>query len=184
MANTQLYEARISEEGILALRKLLGVSVSQLISPALEVYGHFISSPSFSISLGDNGYLVIENSWLETPKEYIDYWSISARYSDLPKDIKVEMVEGIENVMQFPVSSVHIQPASRIIKISIYEAKWSDSECEESVIYDQAVVFQQEEGKRFCIMANQSIADLLDFTNHEEEIKAIIGEIACRKEIE
>lgn len=183
MTNTKLYEARISEEGISALRKLLGVSIYQLFSPALEVHDRFITSPNFSLPLCGNEYLIMQNSWLETPKEYIDYWSISAHCSTLPKDIKVVMEEKGQ-VIVHPVSCIYLLPASRIVKISIYEAKWSDSECEESVVYDHAVVFHPENGIRFCIMANQSIADLLDFTNHAEAIELIVQGHTCRKEIE
>jgi hypothetical protein len=184
MLKMQLFEAKISQEGISALRKLLGVNVCRIFSPGLDVYDHLLSTPSLSIPVDGNGYVIVENSWMETPKEYIDYWQISVHSSQQPKDIKVATVEGIENVMQFPVSSINLQQASHIVRIYIYEAEWEDPECEESVLYDKGVVFEREDGSRFCIMANESIADLLEFTKDEEEIERLIQESRCRIKLE
>jgi hypothetical protein len=128
--------------------------------------------------------LILENSWLETPVEYIDYWQISVSFSETPKDIKSEPNEGGGQTLHFPVSNIILKrPASPIVKISVHEAVWSDAANKESIAYDHAIVFYRKDGKRFSFLAHESIADLLDCTEDANEIEAIIERHRCRLEI-
>ena len=89
MDQALLFEARIADEGIAALRGMIGLAPQQLFSPGVTVEDDFIYSPSFSIPADGQCWLIIENSWLETAKEYIDYYQISASSSPKPKDISI-----------------------------------------------------------------------------------------------
>jgi hypothetical protein len=70
------------------------------------------------------------------------------------------------------------------MKISIHEAGWSNTDCQESVSYDLAVILHREDGGRVCIKANESIADLLDLTRSEDEIEEVVNQNPCRKYLE
>ena len=89
MDQALLFEARIADEGIAALRGMIGLAPQQLFSPGVTVEDDFIYSPSFSIPADGQCWLIIENSWLETAKEYIDYYQISVSSSPKPKDISI-----------------------------------------------------------------------------------------------
>lgn len=143
MADSQLFEARITDEGISALRGMVGLSPQQVFSPGVEVEDEFISSPSYSIPMENQGWLIIENAWLGTPKEYIDYYRLSVYSAPKPKDINVGSEEHIGEVLNFPLSTISISAPSPIMKICIYEDSWSDPEREESVAYDRAIIFQR-----------------------------------------
>lgn len=184
MADTLLFEARITDEGISALRGVLGLSPQQVFSPGVEVEDEFVSSPSYSIPMENRGWLIIENAWLETPKDYIDYYRLSVHSSPKPKDISVGSKEHIGEVLNFPLSSISIGPPSPIVKIGIYEAGWSDPEGEESVAYDRALIFHRADGGRFAISTHDSIADLLDFTKVEQRVQEFIDSCRCRVSIE
>ena len=176
MTETRFFETRISEEGISALRRLLGITVSQIVSPGLDVDDPFTSSPSFSIPLGEKEYLIIENKWLETPNEYIDYYQITVHVSAKPKDIKVSAGGNLH----FPLSSISMRLPSPIVKIDVHEDSRSNPEGEESVAYDRAIIFYLADRIRFSISAHDSAADLLDFTKDEEKVREFVNGYPCR----
>jgi hypothetical protein len=188
MVNTQLFEERITKEGIKALRQIIGLSPPQIFSPGIDVDGEFISSPNYSIPLKSKrknfGWLNIKIEWLETPKECINYYRISLNLSDKPKDIKVISDEHFKEVLDFPLSSISTYSPSLILKITIHEETWQATECEESIAYDRAIIFHREDESRFSISASDTIADLLEFTKSEQRIKEIIENCRCRLTIE
>jgi hypothetical protein len=172
MIKSLLYEARLSEDTICALRSVLGETIYRIYSPTLEVYGKNITATSLSLHREGIGYVVLENIWLETPTEYIDYWQLSARISRKPKDIRHKTgKDGAGDTFYFPFSTVQLPyPSSSIEKIDVYENIWSHPENQESIAYDDALVFYLKEGNRFCISANQTIQDCLEYTEDENEI--------------
>jgi hypothetical protein len=184
MANNEVYEARISDEGLAALRVMIGRSPQQLFSPALDVEDDYVMSTSLSIPTGDEGWLIIENTWLETPKDYADYYQLSITLSPTPKDIAVGSAEHIGKVLNFPVSSISISPPSPIVKITIHEETWSHPECTESVVYDRAIIFWHADGRTFSISTHDSIADLLDFTKNPDHVQSFTDTCPCRVTIE
>jgi hypothetical protein len=184
MDQTQVYEARIADEGIAALRGMLGLAPQELFSPSLTVDDDFIYSLSFSIPKEGKGWLIIENSWLETPKDYIDYYQIGVSASSIPKDVSVGSAEHIGEVLKLPVSSISLGLASPIKRITIHQEVSSNSECVESAVYDRAIIFYRADGLIFSISAHDSIADLLDFTKTRDKVQEFIDNCECRMKIE
>jgi len=122
-----LFEAKLSDDSISALRFALGVPIFQVLSPALTIEGKFISSGNFSLHLDIQKYLILESMWFETPVEMIDYWQLSITFSETPKEIKLAPLEYGGFVIDYPVSTFIFQrPASPIVRVSVHEASWSD----------------------------------------------------------
>lgn len=186
MKKTLLFEENLSEESIAALRAILGETIYRIYSPTLEVFGKTIIATSLSLHREGIGYVILENAWLETPTEYIDYWQISARLSRTPKDIKTRIGKnGAGDTLYFPISTIQLPyPESAIKKIAVYENTWSHPENQESIAYDHSLVFYREDTKRFCISANPTNQDSLEFTEDENEINIIVKEYKCRTEID
>jgi hypothetical protein len=185
MTKPFLFEERLSEDSITALRSVLGETIYRIYSPTLEVYGKTIIATSLSLHHEGIGYVVLENAWLETPTEYIDYWQMSARLSKKPKDIKTRVGKnGAGDTLYFPISTIQLPyPASPIEKITVHESKWSHEENLESIAYDHALVFYLKEGNRFCISAYPTNQDSLEYTEDENEINLITKEHKLRFEI-
>jgi len=181
MTNGKLFEARLTDESISALRLALGIPIFQVLSSALTVEGKFISSGNFSLHLDIQKYLILESVWLETPVEMIDYWQFSITFSETPKEVKLAPLENGGYVIDYPASTVIFQrPASPIVEISVHEASWSDDSCKESVIFDYAVVFYREDGKRFSFNVDDSFANQLYCTENESDIDSIVENHKCR----
>lgn len=185
MTNPLLFEERLSEESITALQSILGETIYRIYSPTLEVYGKTVIATSLSLDHEGIGYVILENAWLETPTEYIDYWQLSAHLSRTPKDIKTDIGEnGAGDTLYFPISTINLpHPASPIEKITVYEDNWSHEGNLESISYDHALVFYLKEGNRFCISAYPTNQDSLEYTEDENEINLITKEHKLRFEI-
>jgi hypothetical protein len=184
MVNAQVFEARITDEGVAALRGMLGLAPQELFSPSLTVDDDFIYSPSFSVPKEGKGWLIIENSWLETPKDYIDYYQIGVSASSKPKDISVGSAEHIGEVLNPPVSSISLGLASPIKRITIHQEVASHSDSVESAVYDRAIIFHRADGLMFSISADDTIADLLGFTKMRDKVQEFIDNCECRMNIE
>jgi hypothetical protein len=185
MTKSLLFEERLSEETIAALRTILGETIYRIYSPTLEIYGKTVIATSLSLHHEGVGYVILENSWLETPTEYIDYWQLSARLSRTPKDIKTRIGKnGSGDTLYFPISTIQLpNPSSPIEKIMVYEDSWSHEENLESMAYDHALVFYLNEGNRFCISSYPTSQDSLEYTEDENEINLITKEHKFRFEI-
>ena len=185
MTETLLYEARLSEESISALCSILGETIYRIYSPNLEVWGKNIIAPSLSLHREGIGYIVLENTWSETPTEYIDYWQMSARISESPKDIKFRKGKnGAGDTFYHPFCTIQLPyPASPIERITVHEENWSHEENLESISYDHALIFHLQRGNRFCISANPTNQDSLEYTEDENEINLIAEKHQLRLEI-
>jgi hypothetical protein len=169
---------------ILLSQATIGLAPQEIFSPGVTVDDDFIWSPSFSIPIEGKGWLVLENSWLETPNDFVDYYQISVSSSRKPKDITVGSAEHIGEALNFPVSSISLGLASPIKRITIHQEAWSNSECVESVVYDRAIIFHRADGLMFSISAHDSIADLLDFTKTRDKVQEFVDNCKCRLTIE
>ena len=185
MTKNLLYEARLSEESITALRSILGETIYRIYSPTLELYGKTVIATSLSLDHEGVGYIILENAWLETPTEYIDYWQITASLSRTPKDIKTDVGKnGAGDTLYFPISKINLPyPSSPIKKIDIYESGWLHPENLESVAFDHSLVFCREDETQFSISAYETNQDSLEYTEDKEEINLITKEHKFRFEI-
>ncbi len=156
MARTSIYEARLSEETICSLRSILGETIYRIYSPTFEIYGKTVVATSLSLHREGIGYVIIENEWMETLTEYIDYWQLSAHLSRTPRDIKTRIGKnGAGDTLYFPISTITLPfPASPIEKIAVHEKTWSHEENQESIAYDTALVFYRNETVKFFSTKN------------------------------
>lgn len=186
--SNNLFQARFSEQSVVSLQQLLGLSVYRIESPSLEVRGNTITAFSFSLEAEGKGYLAIECERLETPIDFIDYWELSAEFLENPKYIESETRADGLKYFTSQVSSIELtewtEIVSPIIEIKVYEQEdWFIDNKNEIIAYDCAILFVCENKKRFCIAVSANIPGALDFTQRDLAIDLILKECTLRLEI-
>jgi hypothetical protein len=134
---------------------MIGNSFHSIYAPCLQVAGGHLTAPSLSIPVFDritgnwsNRYVIIQCNWSETPLTLTDYWQMFVSCEDKPDRIDVDST----GATVAPCMIKHFQ-ATPVSKIEVYEFEWSPGldQVRETVRYDQAIRFEQESGKAFCI---------------------------------
>lgn len=173
------YSAQISEDGLLILQGLIGRQLSRVLAPCLQVTLAHFTAPSFAIHISDefagkwtHKYVNISCDWSETPLTLTDYWRILIFCEDKPAGIDVDSTGAI-----VAPCTIYFYKAMPIKKIEVYEFGWSAGQGAdaETVKYDQAIRFESEEGKAFCI-ATQLDGPGIATEVHISEDATTIGE--------
>jgi len=160
------------------LGTLLGHPVLELLSPSLEVCRFWCAAPSFSIRIGE-AYVVIESDWHDTRDEALDYHVLAVSRESRPKDIPTSINKRERAIISLPFSSVQIgAPPSPVHSIAVLERKVAGSH--ECVRYDAGLLFSLEDGRRFLLIARESIAGGLQCTTMEREIEEFLAEVKVR----
>jgi hypothetical protein len=150
-----LYEAHITVESLSVLQAMLGNRFHHIYAPCLQVAGAHQAAPSFSIPIFDkitgnwsHQYVVIRCSWAETPLCFSDYWQLVVSIEDRPNGIDVDP----QGALIAPCTIRYFQ-AAPVSKIEIFEFRISEGSRQEkeTVRFDRAIRFLQENGRAFCI---------------------------------
>ena len=173
------YSAQISEAGLQVLRSMIGNRFHSIYAPCLQVASAHLTAPSFSILVFDkitrnwsNQYVVIRSNRYESPVTLTDYWQMLVSCEDKPDQIDVDSTGAV-----VAPCTIKYYQATPVTKIEIYEFEWSDelNQVRETVRYDQAIRFEQESGKAFCI-ACQLNGPGIATEVHISEDEATIGQ--------
>ena len=177
----KLYQEKIDEESESALEELSKSNIQFLYSPAADInFGSsVITVQSISIPLGKQKFLVIDNDWSDTPKEWHDYYFLQARIMDRPKDIAVKETEnrdGWTYVMDH--LSFHIGKQKKVTSVEILEDFYEGEE--EGVRYDAGIVITLEDSTQVAIVREESITGFLQIATLPGENTELIGELRVR----
>lgn len=164
------FECKLDEHSIQYLREILGIRIISIFSPWLNVRSDNIESSSFSISLKGKtgGWLNVANKRHETPEEN-DYYELSISKEKAPKGIKLLK----DGALLSPVSQITYNHTPKITKIEVYSKieTWNG----ETLSYDYALVFFDNETTVFIIYVEETIGETLgyqDDKNGIEEVKS------------
>lgn len=173
------YKAHLPDSQLEILRCLLGKIIFDIWSPALELHRQIISADNLSLALkGKSDFINVRNEWLET-NEGEHYWRLSFEQSDKPEGLSYER-HGRTGFLAFDfrASCIRLNKMSPIENVKVFEA--NEKNDDETISYDQAVLFRQQNGEQFCITAQQSIADRLDFSQNETDIELLLQDCSLR----
>ena len=185
------YRAQISDADVSVLRSMIGNRFYTVYAPCLQVAGAHLTAPSFSIPVFDkitgnwsHRYVVIRCEWSETPVALSDYWQMYVSCESDPHGIEVNSTGAIVA----PCTIKYFQ-ATPISKIEIYEFRWSAGlkNGQETVVYDQAIRFEQENGKAFCIacqLDGPGVATEVHISEDEETIRQFLEGAHLRMRVE
>lgn len=86
----KLFAQQMNGQAEKSLAAALGKNIGFLFPEVnISTNSEGFTTSSVSISLDHKSYLIIDNDWVDTPDEAIDYYLLDASLSDIPKDIKV-----------------------------------------------------------------------------------------------
>lgn len=175
------FEVKIDDESELALRDLCDSDVQHLFSPSADVcFGSsIITVQNISVQLGRKRFLVIDNDWADTPKEAHDYYFLSARIVDRPKDVRVKRYENGKAWSYFMDHlSFNIGKQKKVLSVEILEDHYSGEE--ESVRYDAGIVITLEDDTKIAIVREESITGFLQISTIPQENSELIGHLQTR----
>jgi hypothetical protein len=173
------YSHTLSTASLKALRTILGRSVYQIFTRNLEVSCDMVLASNYSISLHGGPYCVVENDWADMPRVAIDYYSLEASIRDWPKGVgRVRDGSKSPDALAHPSHVLLRTPAAAVTAISVLEHR--EAADDESVHYDQAIVFTRSDGYRFAFSAHSSILAFLEFTDKPERIDRLLSEFRER----
>jgi hypothetical protein len=174
----------LSDESVSALRKLLGITVHTIFAPKLDAAGAHLAAWKLSILIKKDYFVNFSCKWSETPRYLNDSWLIKVAESSNP--IGIQQDDSGALIAPCTISMCKAQP---IIKIQIYDYCYApeDEGPDESVQYDQAILFHCAEERAFCIsclLSGPGIAEDLHFSEDAGVIQEMIDGSTVRLVLE
>ena len=164
--------AKIDRESETALKALVNNSTGLLFSPHADIhYGSsVIAVKHVSIPLDDDRFVVIECDWDETPEGY-DYYHLSARLADSPKDIENQR-------RAWKYLSLCFGAFQTAAAVEVLEAHFVFAE--EAVRFDAGIRITLQDGIQIAIVCQESIAGLLEFAAMPEDNESLTDDLQTR----
>ena len=165
-------EAKIDRDSEAALKALLNSPTQTLLAPHADMnYGSsIIAVKHLSIALSEDRFVALECDWEETAEGY-DYYHLSARLMDSPKDI--ENQRRVWNCLSFSLGA-----SQAVAAVEVLEAH--NVFAEEAARYDAGIRIIQEDGAQFAVVCQQSIAGLLEFAALPEDGEWLTSDLETR----
>jgi hypothetical protein len=170
----------LSTNSISALRKLLGKTIYTLWAPNLDAAGAHLASWTLSMLLDQNSFMNFSCEWDETPKFLNDSWLITVGEDSSPLNIARDDTGAFLGVCNIRMYSA--TPIKRI-DIFAYTNSGDNEGPEETVNYDQAILFTCEGERAFCIgcmLSAPGVATYLQFSEDQTVIQTIVEHSAIR----
>ena len=177
-------EQFLSPGSVAGLRRLIGREIYTIFAPNLDAAGSHLAAWTLSMLLEKDRFLNFSCEWSETPYFLNDSWQITVAEGQSPLNIAKN-----ESGALISPCTINLYGAKPITKIEIFSRSniSANEGIEETVNYDQAIVFQCEEGRAFCIgclLNGPGIATYLHFSENREVIAAIVAESSVRLVVE
>jgi hypothetical protein len=170
----------LSTDSISALRKLLGKTIHTLWAPNLDAAGTHLASWTLSMLLGQNSFMNFSCEWHEMPHFLNDSWQMTVNEDSGPLNIVREDTGAFLGVCT--INMYFAKPISRI-DVFTYTNSADKEGPEETVNYDQAVLFTCEGDRTFCIgcmLNGPGIATYLHFSEDQSVIQTIVEHSTVR----
>ncbi|MBT2867787.1 hypothetical protein JQK19_11095 [Chromobacterium violaceum] len=170
----QNYQQHLSQESLDALSTLLDSKIQSVISHFCDIDAgsSILTVTSLSIPIGKAKFIIIDNDWADTPKNYINYYFLSIRIAANPSNIhyEPEPAPGGANYKADHLS-LHLGAQAQVKRIDVLSA--SEVGPEESVDYDAGLLITREDGLRLAIVRQESISGFLQIAHTETEITTL-----------
>ena len=177
----QDYQQHLSQESLDALSALLDSKIQSVLSHDCDIDAgsSILTVVSLSIPIGKARFVIIENDWADTPKNYIDYYFLSARTAPDPLNIHYEPEPGPGGSnYKADHLSLHLGAQAQVTRVDVLSATEVGSE--ESAYYDAGLVITREDGLRLAIVRQESISGFLHIAHAEPDIAALTTGLKVR----
>jgi hypothetical protein len=178
------FNQHLDKASLDALNALLGSKIQSILSPDCDVdFGSaVITVSSISIPLGPERFFVLNNDWTDTPKEYIDYFFLSAHVATEPQGTFYNPKPGPGGFNYKPDHlSLHLGPSASVIRVDILSA--TQKGASESVSYDAGLLIERCDGRKIAIVRLQSITGYLQIAHTSQDIAQAIAGLAVRSSV-
>jgi hypothetical protein len=174
----------LSDQSVSVLRKLLGIKVYTIFAPNLDAAGAHLAASKLSMLIKKDHFVNFSCEWSETPRYLNDSWLIEVAESSNP--IGIQQDDSGALIAPCTIKMYRAQP---IIEIQIYNYCYVPEKegPEESVQYDQAILFRCAEERAFCIgclLNGPGIANDLHFSEDAGAIQEMIDSSTVRLVLE
>ena len=123
--------------------------------------------------ISKNNFVNFSCEWAETPRYLNDSWLITVSESSDPIEIDKD-----ESGALVGASTIKMYFAKPIRQIEIFSSYREDDDPQESVHYDQAILFHCEEERNFCIacmLNGPGVATYLHFSEDNAVIQEMLN---------
>ncbi len=177
----KVFQEQNTEEKLQELVGIIGRTIQQLFLPEISIDVPQKSIKFFSCSIPiEENYLIIQNDWNDTPKEYLDYYNLKILLSATSKDLKIEKY-GDTEAFSYPTSTISLGAASPISKIEIYQ--YEENGDDESVLYDRAIIISRDDSLQILFTVDDNIAGQVEFSSNDKLISEVREDLRCRAQI-
>jgi len=174
----------LTDESVAALRRLLGRVIHTIYTPNLDAAGAHLAAWTLSMLLDKDSFMNFSCEWFETPHFLNDSWQITVAEARSP--LKITVNESGALIAPCTISMYKAKPISKIEIFAFTNA--ADNEgIEETVNYDQAILFTCDGARPFCIgcmLNGPGIATYLRFSEYPEVIQEIVDGSTVRLVLE
>jgi len=170
----------LTDESISVLQRLVGLGVHRLYAPKPDVAGAHLAAWTLSMLSGQGDFVNFSCEWSETPHFMNDSWQITVAEASIP--LKIATDEKGALLGPCTISMYHAKPIRKIEVFSYTNVSDNDG-AEETVNYDQAILFTCEGDRVFCIgcmLEGPGIATFLHFSEDPAVIQTIVEGSAIR----
>ena len=170
--NIKTTRARIDHESEAALKALLNSTIGTLLSQHAEMRhgSSIIAVKHVSIPLSEDRFVVIECEWDETAAGY-DYYRLSARLTDQPKDIE-------HRGRAWRHFSFSLGASQTVAAVEVLEEQLLIEE--QALHFDAGVRITLQDGMQITIARQESIAGLLEFAALPEDNAWLTSDLQTR----
>ncbi|HEU4951987.1 MAG TPA: hypothetical protein VFT46_08530 [Holophagaceae bacterium] len=175
------YRQHLSEESLEALSVLSESKIQSVLSHScdIEAGSSILTVVSLSIPIGKRKFLIIENDWADTPRDWINYYFLSARIATSPANIWYESEPGRGGAnYKGDHLTLHLGAQNQVARIDVLSAVEMGSR--ESVHYDAGLLITREDGLKLAIVRQESITGFLRIAYEARDITELTAGLIIR----
>ena len=176
---------QLTIESLEALTALCNANIQFILSCAadVEVGSAVIMVTELSIPIGRDAFVIIENDWADTPREGLDYYSLSARVASSPHQMFFDPAPGPGGFSyKADHFSLHLGATAPVARVEVLSAFEAGSE--ESVSYDAGLVVTRGDGLQLAIVRKEGILGALHLAHTPSSIEELLVGLDVRTVLE
>jgi len=157
----KIYSQSLDQESISSLEYFVSCDIQSLLFSSADMdYGsNLLQVTNISIPIGPKKYLIIDNDWCDTPKEYHDYYFLEVRISNEPNGIGFRDNGKKHYTLVNVPFLLHLGPRKSVEKVTVLT--YSHAGEEESVEYDAGLLIELSGGVKVAVVRVESISGFL-----------------------
>ena len=172
----------LDEASLEAIDALRASNIQTLMSPDCDATAGsaVITVGAVSIPLQSGRFFILENDWADTPKEWIDYFMLTARTASEPHTVTFVPESGSGTAAyRADHMMLRLGASMGIERIDVFCAE--EDGTNESVSYDAGIRVVRQDGTSFAIVREMSITGFLQIAHTEQDVAELTAGLHVRR---